>query len=73
MPFGFKNAPATFQRIMYQVLREHINKICLVYMDDGLIFSTSLQEHMDNLGKILRMLKEANLAINYEKNDMDSM
>lgn len=73
MPFGLKNVPATFQRIMYQVLREHINKIWLVYMDDALIFSTSLQEHMDNLGNILRMLKEANLAINYKKNDRDRM
>lgn len=68
-----KNAPATFQSIMYNVLREHINKNCLVYMDDILIFSTSLQEHMENLGNILRTLEEANFAINYEKNDRDNM
>lgn len=51
MPFGLKNAPATFQRMMNNVLREHVNKICVIYMDDRLIFSTSLQEHIDSLTK----------------------
>lgn len=69
MPFGLKNAPATFQRMMNNVLRDHINKICLVYMDDILIFSTSLQEHLDNLGKILRTLEQSNLKVSLNKSD----
>ena len=52
MPFGLKNAPATFQRLMNSILREFINRICVVYLDDILIFSTSIQEHITNINKI---------------------
>lgn len=69
MPFGLKNAPSTFQRLMNEVLKDHINDNCVVYMDDILIFSTSLQEHMTTLRKIFRTLKEANLKIQVDKCD----
>lgn len=67
MPFGLKNAPATFQRLMNSVLREYINKICVVYLDDILVFSTSLQEHIDSLSKIFSTLKKADLKIQVDK------
>lgn len=49
MPFGLKNAPSTFQRIMDNVLRDIIGKCCLVYMDDIIIFGSGLTEHLENL------------------------
>lgn len=67
MPFGLKNAPATFQRLINYVLRDFINKICVVYLDDILIFSTSFQEHVDSINKILIKLREANLKIQINK------
>lgn len=67
MPFGLKNAPSTFQRLMNTVLREYINKICVVYMDDILIFSTSFQEHLDSIKKIFQRLKQVNLKIQIDK------
>lgn len=67
MPFGLKNAPSTFQRLMNSVLREHINKICIVYLDDILIFSTSIQEHIVNINKIFKKLRQANLKIQIDK------
>lgn len=67
MPFGLKNAPATFQRLMNEVLREYINKICVVYLDDILIFSTSLQEHIVNIRKIFNKLSEHNLKVQFDK------
>lgn len=69
MPFGLKNAPSTFQRVMDNVLREHIGVICLVYMDDIIIFSTSLTEHIDNLGKIFKTLQKHNLKVQLDKSE----
>ncbi len=67
MPFGLKNAPATFQRLMNDILRDYINKICVVYLDDILIFSTTLAEHKHAVEKIFRKLQEHNLKIQPDK------
>ena len=69
MPFGLKNAPATFQRVMDHVLKDFIGKICVIYMDDILIFSTSLHEHAESLGRILKALQEFNLKIQLDKSE----
>lgn len=69
MPFGLKNAPATFQRVMDSVLRDLQNKICLVYMDDIIIFSSSLTEHIQNLEKVFIALEDANLKIQMDKSE----
>lgn len=69
MPFGLKNAPATFQRLMNYVLRDYINKICLVYLDDVIILGTSLQEHCENIRKVFQKLLEYNLKIQLDKSE----
>lgn len=69
MPFGLKNAPATFQRVMDHILRGLQNKICLVYMDDIIIFSTSLQEHISNLKQVFQKLRESKLKIQLDKSE----
>jgi len=43
--FGLCNAPAAFQRWMNEVLMEHIDMCCIVYLDDVLIYSNTLQQH----------------------------
>ena len=67
MPFGLKNAPATFQRLMNEILRDYINKTCVVYLDDILIFSTSLTEHIKAIGDIFEVLERKNLKIQIDK------
>lgn len=67
MPFGLKNAPATFQRLMNHILRDYINKTCIVYLDDILPFLTSLKEHIKKLMDILRVLQKYNLKLQVSK------
>lgn len=69
MPMGLKNSPSTFQRVMDNVLRGLQNDICLVYLDDIIVFSTSLQEHMTNLEKVFLRLRESNFKIQMDKSE----
>ena len=69
MPFGLKNAPSTFQRIMDHVLKDFIGHNCVIYLDDILIFSTSLQEHAETLNKILKTLHQYSLKVQIDKSD----
>ena len=61
MPFGLCNAPATFQRLMNKVFAAEINSFILVYLDDILIFSRTVQEHWEHLRRALQRLREAKL------------
>ena len=67
MPFSVKNAPATFQYLMYCVLGEFYEKFVYVYLDDIIIFSRSLEEHVDHLRQVLTKIREANLKIKLSK------
>ncbi|CAK1577914.1 unnamed protein product [Parnassius mnemosyne] len=69
MPMGLKNSPSTFQRVMDNVLRGLQNHICLVYLDDIIVFSTSLQEHMVNLDKVFSRFRESNFKIQMDKSE----
>lgn len=69
MPMGLKNSPSTFQRVMDNVLRGLQNEICLVYLDDIIVYSTSLQEHLENLEKVFQRLRESNFKIQMDKSE----
>lgn len=67
MPFGLTNAPATFQHFMNDVLRDMLDNIVLVYLDDILIFSDTVAEHPNHVRKVLRRLIDNGLYIKAEK------
>ena len=67
MPFGLKNAPATFQRLMDRVLSGLQGIELFVYMDDIVIYASSLEEHTRKLLTLLERLDKANLTLQPEK------
>ena len=67
MPFGLKNAPATFQRLMNSVLIGIQGLRCLVYLDDIVIYGSSLEDHNKRLTEVLQRLREANLKLQPDK------
>ncbi|GBG71139.1 hypothetical protein CBR_g8441 [Chara braunii] len=69
MPFGLTNAPATFQSLMDKVFCNQINRFVVVYLDDILIFSKSMEEHMRHLEEVMQILKDAQLHLNLEKSE----
>ncbi|GBG83189.1 hypothetical protein CBR_g36805 [Chara braunii] len=67
MPFGLTNAPATFQRCMNDLFRPWLDRFVVVYLDDILVFSRTLEEHQGHLKQVLEKLREANFKINEKK------
>lgn len=67
---GGCNAPATHQQRMTDALREHIGKICHVYLDDIIIWSQSVEEHEQNVEAVLLALRKANIYCNAKKSTL---
>ena len=67
MPFGLRNAPATFQRFVDITLSGLTWKTCLVYLDDIIVFSKTPAEHMAHLDAVLHRLYRAGLTLNLKK------
>lgn len=67
MPFGLKNSPATFQRLMNSVLAGIVGLHCFVYMDDIVIYASSLKDHEKKLFSIFQRLESNNLTLQPDK------
>ena len=67
LPFGCKNAPACFQRLMNQVVQGIRGVAC--YLDDIIVFSDSLSEHLEQLERLLQALRSAKLVVNLAKSE----
>ena len=67
MPFGMKNAGATFQRLMYEVIFEL--KGCEVYIDDLIIYSDTWEQHVKRISALFDRLTEAKLTVNLVKSE----
>nr|KYP67232.1 Transposon Ty3-I Gag-Pol polyprotein [Cajanus cajan] len=67
MPFGLKNAGATYQRLMDKVFQGQIDRNIEIYVDDMVVKSNSLAEHLTDLAEIFDELRKHNMRLNPEK------
>jgi len=67
MHFGFINAPATFCTFMIDIFREWFDDFIVIYIDDILIYSGSMEKHVEHLRKVFQKLKGNKLYAKFEK------
>ena len=67
MPFGATNAPATFQRLMESCLGDLNLNWCIIYLDDIVVFSPTVDEHLERLEAVFQKLKNAGLKLKPSK------
>lgn len=67
MPFGLCNAPSTFQRLMERLFGDQRHQSLLLYLDDIVVFSSSVTQHLERLEVVLGRLKREGLKAKLEK------
>jgi hypothetical protein len=63
MPFGLTNAPSTFQRAMNNIFRAVLYKYVVVYLDDIIIYSKTVEDHLQHLADVFSLLEAAGIRL----------
>ncbi len=72
MPFELKNTPATFQRLINDMLREYLDDFIITYLDDILIYSDDLEMHRSHVHKVLEKLNKRALYVKKSKSRFET-
>ena len=67
MSFGLCNAPTTFQRCMMSMFSDLVEEVMEIFMDDFIVYGSSFEHCLQNLGTVLHRCQDKNLALNWEK------
>ena len=67
MPFGLRNGPSIFQRIMQGVLSPFLWLFALVYIDDIVVYSKSWEDHLEHLDRVLRAIAASRITLSPAK------
>jgi hypothetical protein len=67
MPFGLTNAPTIFQCLMNAIFGAYMRKFVLIFMDDILVFSKTLEEHIEHLKLVFQTLLDHQLFLRFSK------
>eukprot|EP00253_Pinus_taeda_P016981 PITA_16981 len=69
LPFGLTNAPATFMCLMNNIFHQYLDRFVLIFIDDILVYSCTIEEHQEHLRKVLQTLREHQLYAKLSKCD----
>ena len=67
LAFGLTNSPATFQRLMEHCLQDISSKECCIYLDDIIVFSSTVEEHVHRLERVFKRLQNCGLKLKPSK------
>ncbi|KAA0050296.1 reverse transcriptase [Cucumis melo var. makuwa] len=67
MPFGLTNAPATFCTLMNKLFQPFLDRFVVVYLDDIVVYSQTLEEHVQHLRQVFQVFRDNELYIKLEK------
>ena len=67
MSFGLCNSPATFQRCMMFMFLDLVEEVMDILMDDFIVYGSSFEHCLQNLGKVLHKCQDKDLFLNWEK------
>ena len=67
MPFGLTNCPAMLQRVMNMIFEGYIDSFVMIYMDDVMVFSKTVEDHLIHLDKVLARLAEYEFKVRLDK------
>ena len=70
VPFGVTNAPAQFMNLMNDLLQDFLDEFVLVFLDDILVYSRSMEDHAGHLRKLFQRLREQRLYAKASKCDI---
>eukprot|EP00253_Pinus_taeda_P016846 PITA_16846 len=69
LPFGLTNAPSTFMCLMNSIFHQYLDRFVLIFIDDILVYSRTMEEHQEHLRKVLQTLREHQLYAKFSKCD----
>ena len=67
MPYGLTNSPVAFMRTMHEALRKYLYKICIIYVDDVIVYSENMADHLKHLRMVFESIKSAGLKLKPSK------
>ena len=67
LPFGLTNAPTTFMHLMHNIFREHLDDFIIIFLDDILVYSRGLREHVTHVRQTLELLRKHQLYAKVSK------
>uniref|UniRef100_A0A3Q7FQK4 Reverse transcriptase domain-containing protein n=1 Tax=Solanum lycopersicum TaxID=4081 RepID=A0A3Q7FQK4_SOLLC len=67
MPFGLTNAPATFCTLMNRLFHSYLDQFVVVYLDDIVVYSDNMEDHVEHLCKVFKILLDNELYVKREK------